>query len=139
MGHLLVGGKWVGWKVGDFRLWRVFTGCVEALPLDTKRCWRGNVEGSRALGSLSVRLVDLLGSHDGSCDSALAGTALIPARDNSNRTAPMSHPLVRVPPDTDYVAEVVVLLTTLGAKRTEYSAGKYARDLLEIKRVHHKI
>mmetsp|Transcript_21382 Transcript_21382/g.49738 ORF Transcript_21382/g.49738 Transcript_21382/m.49738 type:complete len:185 (+) Transcript_21382:88-642(+) len=46
---------------------------------------------------------------------------------------------VRVPPDTAYCAEVVVLLTTLGAKRTEYNAGKRARDLLEIKRVHHKI
>jgi glutaredoxin len=46
---------------------------------------------------------------------------------------------VRVSPDPKYIAEVVVLLTTLGAKRTEFNAGKRARDLLEIKRVHHKI
>merc|ERR1712187_483956 len=46
---------------------------------------------------------------------------------------------VRVQPDTKFTAEVVVLLTTLGAKRTEYNAGKRARDLLEIKRVHHKV
>mmetsp|Transcript_52213 Transcript_52213/g.146529 ORF Transcript_52213/g.146529 Transcript_52213/m.146529 type:complete len:175 (-) Transcript_52213:284-808(-) len=45
---------------------------------------------------------------------------------------------IRVPPDTRYTAEVVVLLTTLGAKRTEYNAGKRAKDLLEIKRVHFK-
>jgi len=32
-----------------------------------------------------------------------------------------------------------VLVTTLGAKRTEFNAGKRARDLMEIKRVHHKI
>lgn len=49
------------------------------------------------------------------------------------------HHVVRVPPDTKYTAEVVVLLTTLGAKRTEYNAGKRAKDLLEIKRVHAKI
>lgn len=47
--------------------------------------------------------------------------------------------LIRVPPKTDYIAEVVVLLTTLGAKRTEYNAGKRARDLLEIKCVHTKV
>eukprot|EP00406_Dinophysis_acuminata_P031603 CAMPEP_0179360496 /NCGR_PEP_ID=MMETSP0797-20121207/80012_1 /TAXON_ID=47934 /ORGANISM="Dinophysis acuminata, Strain DAEP01" /LENGTH=183 /DNA_ID=CAMNT_0021075863 /DNA_START=89 /DNA_END=636 /DNA_ORIENTATION=+ len=46
---------------------------------------------------------------------------------------------VRVTPDPKYSAEVVVLLTTLGAKRTEFNAGKRVRDLLEIKRVHHKI
>jgi len=46
---------------------------------------------------------------------------------------------VRVSPDPRYSAEVVVLLTTLGAKRSEFNAGKRARDLLEIKRVHHKI
>mmetsp|Transcript_61744 Transcript_61744/g.172460 ORF Transcript_61744/g.172460 Transcript_61744/m.172460 type:complete len:182 (-) Transcript_61744:68-613(-) len=46
---------------------------------------------------------------------------------------------IRVPPDTRYCAEVVVLLTTLGAKRTEYNSGKRVRDLLEIKRVHHKV
>jgi len=46
---------------------------------------------------------------------------------------------VRVLPDPKYTAEVVLLLTTLGAKRSEFNAGKRARDLLEIKRVHHKI
>jgi len=51
----------------------------------------------------------------------------------------MQLPQVRVSPDPKYSAEVVVLLTTLGAKRTEFNAGKRARDLLEIKRVHHKI
>jgi len=51
----------------------------------------------------------------------------------------MQFPAVRVPPDPRYTAEVVILLTTLGARRTEYNAGKRARDLLEIKRVHHKI
>ena len=35
-------------------------------------------------------------------------------------------------------SQVVILLTTLGAKRTEFNAGKRARDLLEIKRVHYK-
>eukprot|EP00927_Polykrikos_kofoidii_P015685 TRINITY_DN17008_c0_g1_i1.p1 TRINITY_DN17008_c0_g1~~TRINITY_DN17008_c0_g1_i1.p1 ORF type:complete len:187 (-),score=51.96 TRINITY_DN17008_c0_g1_i1:164-724(-) len=51
----------------------------------------------------------------------------------------MSIPAIRVPPDPRYVGEVVLLLTTLGAKRTEFNAGKRARDLLEIKRVHHKV
>lgn len=51
----------------------------------------------------------------------------------------MNFPIVRVPPDPKYTAEVVVLLTTLGAKRTEYNAGRRARDLLEIKRVHCKV
>jgi hypothetical protein len=51
----------------------------------------------------------------------------------------MFFPTVRVTPDPKYSAEVVVLLTTLGAKRTEFNAGKRARDLLEIKRAHHKI
>lgn len=46
---------------------------------------------------------------------------------------------IRVPPKTDYIAEVVILLTSLGAKRTEYNAGKRARDLLEIKCVHTKV
>lgn len=46
---------------------------------------------------------------------------------------------IRVKPDERFRAEVVVLLTTLGAKRTEYNAGRRARDLLEIKRAHHKI
>lgn len=46
---------------------------------------------------------------------------------------------IRVAPDTKYIAEVVVLVTTLGAKRTEYNAGNRVRDLLEIKGVHHKI
>eukprot|EP00928_Gymnodinium_smaydae_P081299 TRINITY_DN64848_c0_g1_i1.p1 TRINITY_DN64848_c0_g1~~TRINITY_DN64848_c0_g1_i1.p1 ORF type:complete len:188 (-),score=43.19 TRINITY_DN64848_c0_g1_i1:45-608(-) len=46
---------------------------------------------------------------------------------------------VYVPPDPKYTAEVVVLLTTLGAKRVEYNAGKRVRDLLEIKRVHYKV
>lgn len=46
---------------------------------------------------------------------------------------------IRVPPKTDYTAEVVILLTSLGAKRSEYNAGKRARDLLEIKCVHTKV
>jgi len=46
---------------------------------------------------------------------------------------------IRVAPDRKYLAEVVVFLTTLGAKRAEFNAGKRARDLLEIKRVHFKI
>jgi len=46
---------------------------------------------------------------------------------------------IRVAPDTKYIAEVVVLVTTLGAKRTEFNAGKRVRDLFEIKGVHHKI
>ncbi|CAL1172806.1 unnamed protein product [Cladocopium goreaui] len=46
---------------------------------------------------------------------------------------------VRVQPETRYTAEVVVLVTSLGAKRTEFNAGKRAKDLLEIKGVHHKI
>lgn len=51
----------------------------------------------------------------------------------------MFFPVIRVVPDPKYSAEVVVLVTTLGAKRAEFNAGKRARDLLEIKRVHHKI
>merc|ERR1719171_544289 len=51
----------------------------------------------------------------------------------------MTFPAIRVVPLPEYEAEVVVLLTTLGAKRTEFNAGKRVRDLLEIKRVHHKI
>jgi len=46
---------------------------------------------------------------------------------------------IRVQPDTKYIAEVVVLVTTLGAKRSEYNAGRRVRDLLEIKGVHHKL
>jgi len=46
---------------------------------------------------------------------------------------------LRIRPDERYIAEVVVVITTLGAKRPEFNAGKRARDLLEIKRVHHKI
>ncbi|CAJ1408347.1 unnamed protein product [Effrenium voratum] len=46
---------------------------------------------------------------------------------------------IRVQPETKYEAEVVVLVTSLGAKRTEFNAGKRARDLLEIKGAHHKI
>ena len=42
---------------------------------------------------------------------------------------------VRVQPEVKYVAEVVVLVTSLGAKRTEFNAGKRARDLLEVKGV----
>jgi hypothetical protein len=30
-------------------------------------------------------------------------------------------------------------VTTLGTKRTEFNAGKRAKDLLEIKRVHYKV
>lgn len=51
----------------------------------------------------------------------------------------MFFPCVQVTPDPKYGAEVVVLLTTLGAKRTEFNAGKRVRDLLEIKKVHHKV
>ncbi|CAD7962129.1 unnamed protein product [Amoebophrya sp. A25] len=51
----------------------------------------------------------------------------------------MSLPEVRVKPSLEYTAEVVVLITTLGTKRTEFNAGQRARDLLEIKRAHHKI
>jgi hypothetical protein len=51
----------------------------------------------------------------------------------------MFFPCIRVTPDPKYSAEVVVLCTSLGAKRTEFNAGKRARDLLEIKRVHHKV
>ena len=50
----------------------------------------------------------------------------------------MSLSAVRVLPDENWTAEVVILVTTLGTKRTEYNAGKRARDLLEIKRVHYK-
>lgn len=46
---------------------------------------------------------------------------------------------LRIRPDEQYIAEVVLVITTLGAKRPEYNAGKRARDLFEIKRVHHKI
>eukprot|EP00392_Amoebophrya_sp_AT5.2_P010470 g10532.t1 len=51
----------------------------------------------------------------------------------------MSLPEVRVKPSARFTAEVVVLITTLGTKRTEFNAGQRARDLLEIKRAHHKI
>ncbi|CAD7954258.1 unnamed protein product [Amoebophrya sp. A120] len=51
----------------------------------------------------------------------------------------MSLPEVRVKPSAAYTAEVVVLITTLGTKRTEFNAGQRARDLLEIKRAHFKI
>lgn len=47
--------------------------------------------------------------------------------------------IMRIRPNDAYVAEVVLVVTSLGAKRPEYNAGKRARDLLEIKRVHHKI
>jgi len=46
---------------------------------------------------------------------------------------------LRIRPDEQYIAEVVLVITTLGAKRPEFNAGKRARDLFEIKRVHHKI
>eukprot|EP00397_Hematodinium_sp_SG-2012_P047103 GEMP01053439.1.p1 GENE.GEMP01053439.1~~GEMP01053439.1.p1 ORF type:complete len:206 (+),score=44.14 GEMP01053439.1:117-734(+) len=46
---------------------------------------------------------------------------------------------LRIRPDDRYTAEVVAVITSLGAKRPEYNAGKRVRDLLEIKRVHHKI
>ena len=51
----------------------------------------------------------------------------------------MTLPQVKVRPLEEYQAEVVVLITTLGTKRSEYNAGKRVRDLLEIKRAHHKI
>mmetsp|Transcript_50694 Transcript_50694/g.156954 ORF Transcript_50694/g.156954 Transcript_50694/m.156954 type:complete len:488 (+) Transcript_50694:113-1576(+) len=46
---------------------------------------------------------------------------------------------VRVPPNPNYVAEVVVLLTSLGAKRSELNAGRLACNLLEVKRAHRKV
>jgi hypothetical protein len=51
----------------------------------------------------------------------------------------MSLPEVKVKPNEDFCAEVVILVTTLGTKRTEFNAGKRAKDLLEIKRVHYKV
>lgn len=42
-------------------------------------------------------------------------------------------------PDEKFTAEVLVLITTLGAKKTEFNAGRRVRDFLECKRVHHKI
>jgi len=64
--------------------------------------------------------------------------ACIDARPRAEHSDMLSGP-VRVQPELKYVAEVVVLVTTLGAKRVEYNAGKRARDLLEIKGVHHKV
>ena len=46
---------------------------------------------------------------------------------------------LRVPPDRDYTAEVVVLLTSLGVKRREFNSSNRAKELLEIKKAHFKI
>mmetsp|Transcript_1644 Transcript_1644/g.5067 ORF Transcript_1644/g.5067 Transcript_1644/m.5067 type:complete len:452 (-) Transcript_1644:103-1458(-) len=46
---------------------------------------------------------------------------------------------VCVPPNPNYIAEVVVLLTSLGAKRSELNAGRLACDILEVKRAHRKV
>mmetsp|Transcript_34203 Transcript_34203/g.82673 ORF Transcript_34203/g.82673 Transcript_34203/m.82673 type:complete len:282 (-) Transcript_34203:231-1076(-) len=50
----------------------------------------------------------------------------------------MSLSSVRIRPDDQYKAEVVVFLTTLSANAQEFSGSKRAQDLLEIKRVHFK-
>ena len=44
-----------------------------------------------------------------------------------------------VRPHSQYVAETVVLLTSMRSKRTEYNACKAAIDLLETKAVHRKV
>merc|ERR1719491_1816412 len=46
--------------------------------------------------------------------------------------------LERVQPDPAFKAEVVILLTTLRAKRTEFNAGKRIKDFFEVKRAHFK-
>lgn len=46
--------------------------------------------------------------------------------------------LVRVKPDGKYIAEVLVLLTTLRAKRSEFNSGRSIQDFLQIKRAHYK-
>ena len=46
---------------------------------------------------------------------------------------------IRVPPLSQFTAEVVVLVTTLGVKRREFSSSCRARDLLEILRCHFKV
>jgi len=47
--------------------------------------------------------------------------------------------MLLVEPNKRYVAECIVLLTSLGAKRAERCAGKSVCDLLEIKHVHRKV
>lgn len=44
-----------------------------------------------------------------------------------------------VKPNRRYIAEVVVLLTSLQAKRSEYNNGRRACDILEVKHVHRKV
>lgn len=46
---------------------------------------------------------------------------------------------VQVPPNPNYCAEVLVILTSLGAKRSELNAGRRVCDFFETKRVHHKV
>uniref|UniRef100_A0A7S4W504 Calponin-homology (CH) domain-containing protein n=1 Tax=Alexandrium monilatum TaxID=311494 RepID=A0A7S4W504_9DINO len=46
---------------------------------------------------------------------------------------------VAVPPNPNYVAEVVVLLTSLGVDRKQKKESNQICDLLEIKRVHRKV
>lgn len=46
---------------------------------------------------------------------------------------------IQVPPSRDYTAEVVVVVTTLRSNRREFTDGRDARDLLEIKRAHCKV
>jgi hypothetical protein len=48
-------------------------------------------------------------------------------------------PPIRVAPDRRFLAEVVVLVTTLGVKRDEFNASNRARDLLEIFKCHFKV
>ena len=49
------------------------------------------------------------------------------------------HCSFKVPPKSDYKAEVVVLITSLGVKRKEYNASRQAMEMLEIFRSHFKI
>mmetsp|Transcript_85791 Transcript_85791/g.195571 ORF Transcript_85791/g.195571 Transcript_85791/m.195571 type:complete len:194 (-) Transcript_85791:258-839(-) len=42
-------------------------------------------------------------------------------------------------PDEGYTAEVVLIVTSLGAKRQQHMASRRAADLLEIKRCHYKV
>eukprot|EP00811_Abedinium_folium_P009021 NODE_18337_length_897_cov_10.984416.p1 GENE.NODE_18337_length_897_cov_10.984416~~NODE_18337_length_897_cov_10.984416.p1 ORF type:complete len:184 (-),score=25.65 NODE_18337_length_897_cov_10.984416:213-764(-) len=47
---------------------------------------------------------------------------------------------IRVPPDRKYIAEVVILLSSLrGSNRHEFNKGRIVKDLLEVKRAHFKV
>ena len=50
----------------------------------------------------------------------------------------MSTSGLRIAPDPQYTAEVIVMMTSLGAKPKEFYRSKQAIDLLEIKRAHYK-